>query len=198
MLSSLGERATQRKLLLFACACARRVWPLLPDPRWRDAAEVAESHAEGAASEAEFRAALHAAYFGVWDGSPPSLPPAPVDWWALVTFAAERCAALAGRAWGGDVEEYHAAEAAERVAQAGIVRDLFPLRPVALDPRWLTRDVLTIARSIHAHRALADLPALGDALEEAGCDCAEVLDHCHGGGPHFLGCRVLDLVTGRG
>jgi hypothetical protein len=32
LLSSLGERATPRKLLLFACACARRVWHLLPDP----------------------------------------------------------------------------------------------------------------------------------------------------------------------
>jgi hypothetical protein len=35
LLSSLGERVTQRKLLLFACACARRVWHLLPDPRCR-------------------------------------------------------------------------------------------------------------------------------------------------------------------
>ena len=55
-----------------------------------------------------------------------------------------------------------------------------------------------MAHAVHAHRAFEELPALGDALEEAGCDCVELLDHLRGGGPHYLGCWGLDLVTGRG
>jgi hypothetical protein len=36
-----------------------------------------------------------------------------------------------------------------------------------------------------------------DALEEAGCDNADMLSHCRGPGPHVRGCWVVDLVTGR-
>jgi len=40
------------------------------------------------------------------------------------------------------------------------------------------------------------LPILADALEEAGCDNAEFLNHCRGPGPHVFGCWALDLVRG--
>ena len=41
------------------------------------------------------------------------------------------------------------------------------------------------------------MPILADALEESGCDDAEVLDHCRGPGPHVRGCWVADLVLGK-
>ena len=46
MLEFVAGRATARQLRLFACACVRRLWPLLWDPRCRSAVEVAEMPAD--------------------------------------------------------------------------------------------------------------------------------------------------------
>ncbi len=51
------DHGRARKFQLFACACCRRIWPLLSEPASRHAVEVAERYAEGQAS----RRALHQA-----------------------------------------------------------------------------------------------------------------------------------------
>ena len=71
-----------------------------------------------------------------------------------------------------------------------------PERPKA-DPAWLTRDVVALARGIQSEAAFERLPILADALMEAGCDDADILSHCRGGGPHVRGCWVVDLVLGK-
>jgi hypothetical protein len=38
------------------------------------------------------------------------------------------------------------------------------------------------------------LALLADALEEAGCSEAAVLEHLRGPGPHVRGCWVVDLI----
>lgn len=44
--------------------------------------------------------------------------------------------------------------------------------------RWMTEDVMAIARSIHRARQFDSLPILGDALRDAGCEWEPILDAC--------------------
>lgn len=88
---------------------------------------------------------------------------------------------------------------AEATYQCHLIREIFgnPFRPVTLDPSWLTPTVTAIAQTIYDDRRFADLPILADALEEAGCDNAEILQHCRGTEFHSRGCWVVDLVLGK-
>jgi hypothetical protein len=54
-----------------------------------------------------------------------------------------------------------------------------------------------MAQVIYDERKFEDLPFLADALEEAGCDNADILNHCRGPGPHVRGCWVVDLLLGK-
>jgi hypothetical protein len=72
-----------------------------------------------------------------------------------------------------------------------------PFRPVTFDPRWQSETVFALAYGIYEERAFDRLPILADALEDAGCDHADVLTHCRGDGPHVRGCWVVDLVLGK-
>src|SRR3954466_13403347 len=57
MLTTVKGRASDRKLRLFACACSRRNWSLLPDERSRRAVEVAEAFADGVGTRKDMEAA---------------------------------------------------------------------------------------------------------------------------------------------
>jgi hypothetical protein len=78
--------------------------------------------------------------------------------------------------------------------QAALLRDIFgnPFRPVAIEAAWFTRTVVALADVIRAGRVFELMPVLGDALQDAGCDRDELLDHCRGAGPHAAGCWLLD------
>ena len=90
-------------------------------------------------------------------------------------------------------------ESEEAACHAEFMRDIFgnPFRPVTADPAWLTSDVVALATSIYAEKAFDRLPILADALQDAGCDNADVLDHCRSDGPHVRGCWVVDLLLGK-
>jgi hypothetical protein len=57
--------------------------------------------------------------------------------------------------------------------------------------------VFHLAHGIYDQRAFDDLPILADALEEAGCQDADILGHCRQPGPHVLGCWAVDLLLGK-
>jgi hypothetical protein len=92
----------------------------------------------------------------------------------------------------------------ERAQQALLLRDIIgnPFRrPPAIDLTWLRwRDgtVQKLAQAIYEERAFERLPILADALEDAGCTEARILDHLRGPGPHTRGCWLLDLLLKKG
>lgn len=69
-----------------------------------------------------------------------------------------------------------------------------PSHVVAIAPTWLTNTALALAHQVHESGDFSAMPILGDALEEAGCDSADVLGHCRGPGSHVRGCWVVDLI----
>ena len=87
----------------------------------------------------------------------------------------------------------------EQPAQADLLRDIFgnPFRPIEFHPSWRSETAVTLASAIYEERAFDRMSILADALEEAGCDHAEMLTHCRGSGPHVRGCWVVDLVLGK-
>jgi hypothetical protein len=86
--------------------------------------------------------------------------------------------------------------------QARILQEIIgnPFRPVPINPSWLTWNGATIpklAQTVYDDRRFQDLPVLADALEEAGCTNADMLDHCRQPGEHVRGCWVVDLMLGK-
>jgi hypothetical protein len=80
-----------------------------------------------------------------------------------------------------------------------MVREIFgnPFSPIHFNPSWRRQHVLTLAEKIYDERAFDRLPILADALEQAGCENQEVLNHCRESGPHVRGCWVVDAVLGK-
>jgi hypothetical protein len=87
----------------------------------------------------------------------------------------------------------------ESRVQAMLLRCIFgnPFHPTTFADTWRTGTAVALAAGIYADRAFDRLTILADALEEAGCDSADVLTHCRGPGPHARGCWVVDGVLGK-
>ena len=206
MLWSLKGKASKRKLRLFGCACCRRVWHLLTfDERCRDAVAVAERFADGKVDNAALSKARTVAGRAKYPKlNDPVFKSAGYD----LHLAINEIARLNPAFRPGVVSSFLANAVAktggdrnqESEAQAHLLRDIVgnPFRPVTLDRSWLTRDVRALAKGIYKDRAFDQMPILADALQDAGCDSEDVLNHCRGPGPHVRGCWVVDLVLGRG
>jgi hypothetical protein len=226
MVRFLNDKASDRKLRLFACNCARQVWDLLAGRLGREAVAASERYADGLAEEADLDAArraltdwLNASYFS----------------WRSSINSNEQLLALRAALATCHANTFRAAlEAAKQIAQAAVnrcppqvivnkaarrraaeaargqqhrdtcrlLREMIgnPFWPVAIPPSWLAWHeglIPSMARRMYDERHFAELPVLADALEDAGCEDADILDHCRGGGPHVRGCWVLDALLGK-
>jgi hypothetical protein len=188
MLDFLQKRETtsERKLRLFAVACSRRMWDLI-EVLGRTAVDVAECFADGLAGPEELRAARLACQGAGGQAA----------WYAAASNPAIAARNAARSVQVGVANNAQlGSEAAELVAQAKLLREIFgdPFRPLSVDPSWLTLHLVELAQTIYDDRGYDRMPALADALEEAGCDHQEILAHCRGPGPHVRGCWLLDLI----
>jgi hypothetical protein len=88
---------------------------------------------------------------------------------------------------------------AEKQVQCSLIRDISgnPFRPASADPSWLTPTVVSLARQMYESRDFSPMPILADALQDAGCDNPDILDHCRSEAPHVRGCWVVDLLLGK-
>jgi hypothetical protein len=196
MLKFVESKATERQLRLFICACVRQVWNHLDHETSERAVELAEQFSDGGVSEEVLGRAAWAALCAADH----------VD--LLPTTFNARHAAMYAPTSHPNIE--YALSASWYVAlvtpggcsekeQAEILRDLIPhpFRPVTCDPAWRTSTVLALAQGIYDERAFDRMPILADALQDAGCDSADILDHCRGPGPHVRGCWVVDLILSK-
>jgi len=85
------------------------------------------------------------------------------------------------------------------INESNLLRDVVgnPFRPVSVDPDWLSSTVLELARQMYESRDFTPMPYLADALQDAGCENVEILNHCRLPGEHVRGCWVVDLLLGK-
>ena len=86
----------------------------------------------------------------------------------------------------------------ELIVHLSILRDIFgnPFRPITFNLSWLTSTVVSLANGIYQDKAFDRMPIVADALQDAGCDNEEILQHCRGPGPHVRGCWAVGLILG--
>jgi hypothetical protein len=206
MVAFLRGEASDRKLRLFACACARRIWHFLADVRSRKAVEVGELFADGLVDDAELGSANTAAYAAHFEAATPDLfsPAAHARACACytVTLSANFPFAAVNRA----AACVPSTKESEREELCHLPRDLFgnPFSAVAFDSIWSSPTVVALAQVAYDNRILPvgtldpdRLAILSDALEDAGCTNTAILDHLRGSAPHWRGCWVIDALLGK-
>ncbi|OAI50769.1 hypothetical protein AYO44_17525 [Planctomycetaceae bacterium SCGC AG-212-F19] len=194
MLEFLRGKASDRKLRLFAVACCREFvnFPshgLDPKP-----IELGERCADGLATDADRTAAFESIQMQKEN--------------AVFEQQFERAAWLLAiqsmvftNIWDGiGYTPGWSTPAWHYPKKCHLLRDIFVslFHAVTIERLWLTSNVVALAETIYDERAFERMPILADALEDAGCTNAEVLNHCRSGGEHVRGCWVVDLVLGKG
>ncbi|VTR93293.1 Uncharacterized protein (Fragment) OS=uncultured bacterium PE=4 SV=1 [Gemmata massiliana] len=193
LLEPLRDRASARKLRLLACARAWGLSGIAHDPVCLDAIAMAERCADGHVAEPERDAVFRATCIHSDDVEDLG----PLRW----TFAFASAFAVGPLA--GDIHTHITSVGRtppNMELQPAHVRDIFgnPFRPAPFSPSWRTSTAVELAAQMYESRDFGALPILADALQDAGCDNADVLEHCRGPGPHVRGCWVVDLVLDKG
>ena len=208
------RKAGKRKMRLFGCASCRLFGDALCDPRSIAAVEYMERFADGEADPAAMDDIAEQARLALLEAIRRRTPRSASQGRSmdLRVQAAEAAFNVVGRGPGGG--SAHAAMRgsvgdadtparrawlAQRQSLALLFREVFgnPFRELTFHKKWRTSTVNALARQVHTSRDFSAMPILADALEDAGCDNADILTHCRGPGPHVLGCWALDLVLAK-
>ncbi|MDY3560924.1 hypothetical protein R5W23_002173 [Gemmata sp. JC673] len=203
----LEANGRERAFHLFSIACCRL---MIEDMKVHQSVEraldVLELHADGRATREELTAAVANASF-----EPRGL------YWPQACREALQLGRPSGAAWYVSrgaalgtpellfrhVSAIGVYPAKERVrtatlaTHAELLRDIFgnPFRPIAFAPEWRTDTVRALAREMYESRDFGAMPILADALQDAGCDNDDILNHCRNPkGVHVRGCWVVDSV----
>ncbi|HEY7423826.1 MAG TPA: hypothetical protein VH682_06225 [Gemmataceae bacterium] len=204
MLGFLHGKASDRKLRLFAVGCCRQIWRQIKSHACQQAVESSELFADGLLDDKRLRNAERRV------AEEASLLMSEASLMMRLAKYAQRDAAravveVARKRLNPAGVAYLAAEAMRFAPgrakdQCSLLRDLFP-KPFrwvpSVNPTWLTwhdYTILKLAQAIYDERDFVHLPILADALEEAGCDNADILNHCRQPGEHVRGCWVVDLL----
>jgi hypothetical protein len=192
MMEFLRRRASHRKLRLFACACCRRIRSLLRVKKSHQVLEACEQYADGKISRKEMEKIRETWYIldppiffaGTWHmvlAQASKTSPSLRYYWRCANLTASHARLL-----------NHYSNKENR-KQAALLRDIFgnPFRPEpTTDSSWLSWNdgiVPKLAQAIYDDRAFDRMPILADALEEAGCTNADILNHCRQPGEHVRG-----------
>jgi hypothetical protein len=142
---------------------------------------------------------------------------------ASVAFASNVIVILPDKDFSGDTVKYFSAASALRAEYcselalqkdnvwkrsiyplnyAHLIRDICPFdhKIPTIPKAWLTWNdaiVPKIASEIYQDKTWSSMPILADALEDAGCDNVEILQHLREGGVHIRGCWAIDALMGR-
>lgn len=219
-LEEICVRASDRKLRLFACACAWCIWHLLRDRRCRRAVEIGERFADGAASVEDLVAAAQVIEesLDLWPA------PSPQELWATwetghiarvaAGAARVRRAALSIPLAAVDREAPRAALVAVQCVHDALgvtgrgqalrlLEDIFgpfshPVPQLQAEVlAWRDHLAVRVAREIYDDRTFERLPILADALLDAGCDNDDLMAHCRRREEHVRGCWALDMLLGK-
>ncbi len=151
MLEVLRGKVSERKVRLFAVACCRHVWDLLPDRRSRTAVEVAERYADrladarqqagvlGQALAAANRTTGRAAWAPYWAAKKNISESVWNACEAALDGTARQAVYRAHSAGADEASAWEDAQSAGAREQARLLRDILgnPFRPAKLDAAWL-------------------------------------------------------------
>jgi hypothetical protein len=214
-----------RKFVLFGVACCRRRWRRVTDRATRALVDRAEQFVDGRATKEELAEAFSTAWpptlsaaghkrlgeqgatsvqslliacTGFWEGG--QAPQGDQGYDEAFAEVIDNLQALQTVATKRLTPRFLQKGSARH---AGLLHDIVgnPFRRAKCRRPWLTWNdgtVVRLARTIYEKQCFGDLPVLADALEDAGCDNAELIGHLRGPGPHVRGCWVVDLLLGLG
>jgi hypothetical protein len=194
MLEFLRGKVSDRKLRLAACAACRCFWGAINQEPFKNAVEVGELYADSAVADSDRQAAFDRAneFIGLCAAACKAcvLPNAFDAALTGLPAAASGCTPFRQLRLRPEIEQEEASR------QTITLRDIFgnPFKPITMNSSWLTSTVVPLAKSIYDNRRFEDMPILADALEDSGCDNAEMLAHARSGKEHVRGCWFLDLL----